>query len=329
MSVLSKRDPRVWASVISLVLGIGILAGKILAYLLTGSAAILSDALEGLTNVVAAAFSLTAIVFARQPPDADHPYGHGKAEHVSAVFEGGLIAMAAIGVGVYAGAELWRGSDVAALNFGIALTVITGLANAALGLYLLRVGRKFRSVALVADGEHMLADFKTTLGVLVGLGLVWLTGWQVLDAITAILVAAHLLWIGVGLIRDGLGALLDREDPALMASVVEAFPKVRRAGQLRLHALRAIRSGDRVHLDAHLVVPEFWSVEQAHQHNKELERLLLDACAFEGDLAVHADPCERKFCRECDLPDCELRQEEFADLQELTLPNARRLRTES
>jgi cation diffusion facilitator family transporter len=326
LSTPAKRDPRVLAGCFSLVCGIVILGGKVLAYAMTGSAAILSDALEGLTNVVAAAFSLTAIVFSRQPPDAEHPYGHGKAEHVSAVFEGGLIAIAAIVAGAYAVGELWRGPELGALNFGIALTVITGLANAALGLYLLRAGQNYRSVALVADGEHVLADFKTTLGVLIGLGLVWLTGWAVLDAITALLVAAQLLWTGSVLIWKGLGALLDREDPALLERVVKAFPKARRAGQIRLHALRAIRSGDRTHVDAHLIVPEFWSVAEAHQHNKDLESLLLDACEIEGDIAIHADPCERKFCRECDLPDCDRREAALTDLQSLTLQLARRLR---
>jgi cation diffusion facilitator family transporter len=318
----ATRDPRVVASVVSVVAGAAIVLVKVIAYQATGSSAILSDAFEGLTNVVAAGFSLGAILFSRQPPDRDHPYGHGKIEHLSAVFEGGLIAFAAILTASYAARELWRGPEVAALDFGLVLTAATGAANALLGAFLIRTGRTHGSVALTADGQHVLADFKTTLGVLLGLGVVRLTGVAAADPIAAMLVAANLAVTGFRLVRVGAGALLDEVDPALLGRIVDVFATARRPGLIRLHHLRAIRSGLLTHIDAHLIVPEFWSVEDAHGKTNALEKRLLKEAAIDGDVALHIDPCETHYCAECDLEDCPVRAADFVALRLLTLQEA-------
>jgi cation diffusion facilitator family transporter len=322
MKVGRARDPRVVAGMISVLAGTVIVLGKVVAYQATGSSAILSDAFEGLTNVVAATFSFGAIIFSREPPDREHPYGHGKIEHLSAVFEGGLIAIAAILTAAYAARDLWRGPEVAALDFGLVLTVVTGAANALLGAFLIRTGQTHGSVALVADGQHVLADFKTTIGVLIGLGIVRLTGFAAADPIAAMVVAVNLAVTGYRLVREGAGALLDEVDPSLLGRIVEVFGKSRRPGLIRLHHLRAIRSGLVTHLDAHLIVPEFWSVEDAHGRANALEKRLLQEAKIDGDLALHIDPCERHFCAECDLENCAVREAAFQGLRSLTLQDA-------
>lgn len=317
------------AAVLSVVAGALIVGVKVVAWQATGSSAILSDALEGLTNVVAAAFSLGAILFSRRPADRGHPYGHGKIEHMSAVFEGGLIALAALLTAGYAARELWRGPEVASLDLGLGLTVATGAANAALGWFLIRTGRRHQSTALVADGQHVLADFKTTVGVVVGLAMVGITGWAGWDAIAALLVAVNLGWTGYRLVREGVEALLDAGDPELLERVLAAFPQVRPEGVVRLHNLRALRSGAEWHLDFHVIVPEFWTVEAAHDATNAMEDGMFRALGVTGDAAIHTDPCRRRWCDECDLADCAVRVAEFEGLEAPTMDDALRVTARS
>lgn len=314
---------RVRAGIVSLLVGALLLGVKYFAYLETHSAAILSDALESIINVVAAVFLLGGIVFAGRPADAGHPYGHGKIEYFSAVFEGGLIAFAAVAIGWYAVEDLVRGPEVGAVELGLALTVGAGLANAALGWYLVRVGRRARSIALVADGQHVLSDFWTSAGVVVGLALVRLTGFAWLDPVTALVVAANLARTGVGLVREAAGGLLDEEDTALLGRLVAAFDANRRPGIIRVHRLRAIRAGRFAHVDAHVIVPEYWSVQQAHDEIDAFERRVLAACEVEGEMVFHTDPCWRALCRMCEMPDCPVREAPFEGRPPLSVDEAR------
>src|SRR4030095_7939678 len=180
------------AAIVSLVVASLLLAVKYAAYQMTGSAAILSDALESIANVVAALFAVGVLIFAGRPADRNHPYGHGKMEFFSAVFEGGLITFAAVLIVWKSVLDLLAGPRLRALEIGIALTVAAGLVNAALGWFLLRTGRRVHSITLVADGKHVLSDFWTTVGVVVGLGLVPLTGLRRLHPLGALVGAVHL-----------------------------------------------------------------------------------------------------------------------------------------
>ncbi|HEY8514381.1 MAG TPA: cation diffusion facilitator family transporter [Candidatus Binatia bacterium] len=313
---------RLRAALLSLLVSAALLAVKYFAYLATGSVAILSDALESIINVVAAVFAVAVLRFASRPADRNHPYGHGKMEYFSAVFEGGLIAFAALAVIAYAIRDLVRGPDVHDLEYGLALTVAAGAINAALGWYLVRTGRRERSIALVADGKHVLSDFQTSVGVVVGLGLVALTGKAWFDPLAALLVGTNLCVTGYRLVREAAGGLLDEEDPRLLAALVEAFEQARFPGMIRIHRLRAIRSGRETYADAHVIVPEYWSVEQAHDQVNELERRVLAIPTIDGEIIFHVDPCLRAFCAVCDVPDCPVREEPFAGRTPLTLAEA-------
>ena len=299
---------RLRAATISLVVGTLLLGLKYLAYQLTGSTAILSDALESIVNVVAALFALGGLVVAGWPADRNHPYGHGKIEFFSAAFEGGLIAFAAILIIKEAGEALLFGNTLRQIHVGVLIVIGAGLTNAALGFYLLRVGRQYHSLTLVADGTHVLADFWTSLAAAIGIGLVQLTGYQWIDPVVAILVGLNLIWTGLGLVRHAAGGLLDEEDPALLTRIVRALNANLLPGVIRVHFLRAIRSGRFTHVDAHLVVPEFWSVEQAHAFSNAFERRLVRALDLDGELIFHLDPCERRFCATCEVADCPIRR---------------------
>src|SRR5262245_44724549 len=207
---------RLRAGVLSLVVALVLLAAKFEAYRRTGSAAVLSDAMESIVNVVAAGFGIWSLLFAGRPADRNHPYGHGKIEFMSAAFEGGLIAFAAVLILWEALQGLLYGVEVKRLETGVAITLGAGLVNLALGWYLVRTGRRHASIALEADGRHVLSDFWTSLGIVAGLGLVALTGVVWLDPLVAAVVALNLMRTGVKLIRHAAGALLDEEDPRLL-----------------------------------------------------------------------------------------------------------------
>ena len=313
---------RLRAGVLSLIVSIVLLGAKYRAYQLTGSTAILSDALESIVNVVAAIFAVSGLVFAGRPADRTHPYGHGKVEFLSAAFEGGLIAFAALVIVYEVVQTLIRGVDVRRLEIGVFIVLAAGLVNLALGVYLVRTGRKHASLTLVADGQHVLSDFYTSAGIVVGLLLVRLTGRTWLDPVVAGVVALNLMWTGARLLRHAAGGLLDEEDTALLNRLIEVLRPHVGQGVIRVHHLRAIRSGRFHHVDAHLVVPEFWSVDQAHELSESLASQVIKELGVEGELVIHTDPCHRAYCAMCDLEDCPVRREPFRDRPALTLEEA-------
>ncbi|MCC7398798.1 MAG: cation transporter [Planctomycetes bacterium] len=307
---------------VSFGVGVLLLGVKFWAYALTSSQAIFSDALESIVNVVAAGFAWFVVGWAGQPADRDHPFGHGKIEFVSAAFEGALIFGAALVILWQAGIGMLEGAMPQRLDFGLVLTGAAGAVNGLLGWWLVGHGRRHHSAAIEADGHHLLSDFWTTVGVVAGLGLVRLTGLAWIDGVVAAVVALHLLATGWKLVRRAGGALLDEEDPELLRQLVNVLaPKVK-DGVIRLHNLRAIRAGRFRHFSAHLVVPEFWTVQQAHDTAEALAARLLHEMPGDGDIDFHTDPCERRYCTMCDLDACSVRQQPFVRRAPLTVDEA-------
>jgi cation diffusion facilitator family transporter len=313
---------RLRAVLVSVAVSMVLLVAKYQAYRLTGSTAILSDALESIVNVVAAVFALGGIVFAGRPADRNHPYGHGKIEFFSAAFEGGLIAFAAVLIAYEVVLSLLRGPELRALDLGVAIVLGAGIMNLLLGWYLIRTGRRHDSLALVADGRHVLADFYTSAGIVAGLLLVRFTGLAWLDPLVAAVVALNLLWTGFRLVRVAAGGLLDEEDPALLDRLLKVLGPHLGGGVIRVHHLRAIRAGRFHHVDAHLVVPEFWSVERAHELTEDLADRVVKELGVEGEMTLHTDPCHRAYCAICDLAGCPVRREDFRGRPPLTLDEA-------
>ncbi len=309
------------AAALSLCVAVVLLLVKFQAYRITGSTAVLSDALESIVNVVAAAFAIAGLWFAGMPADRNHPYGHGKIEFFAAAFEGGLIAFAALLILWESGHALLHGIELRQLDSGIALVGAAGVGNGLLGLFLLRVGKRHRSLTLIADGHHVLSDFWTSLGLVFGLVLVRLTGMTWIDPVVAMLVAIVLLVTGSKLLRTAAGGLLDEQDPELVRRVVAALDEQFGDGVIRVHHLRAIRSGRVPHVSAHVVVPEFFTVERAHEL---VERVAVAVGKQLGECEVdfHTDPCMRSYCAICDVQDCSVRRANFAGKKPLTLEEA-------
>jgi cation diffusion facilitator family transporter len=321
-SVAEDARIRLRAGLISLVVAVLMLAAKYQAYRMTRSTAVLSDALESIVNVVAAVFALGGLLFAGRPADRNHPYGHGKIEFFSAAFEGGLIAFASVVIVYEVVRILLAGAELRQISTGIVIVFATGLVNLVLGWYLVRTGRRYQSLTLVADGRHVIADFWTSAGVVVGLLLVHLTGLAWLDPLVALLVALSLMWTGYKLVRHAAGGLLDEEDPVLLSRVLNALQGYVGHGVIRVHHLRAIRAGRFHHVEAHLVVPEFWSVERAHDVSEDVAARVIRDLGVEGEMVFHTDPCHRIYCAVCDLEGCPIRREPFLKVTPLTLEEA-------
>lgn len=310
------RNRTAWVSAIASILIFGM---KIGAYKITGSPAILSDALESIVNVIAAIVALYVIRFASQPADHEHPYGHGKAEYFSSAFEGGMIIFAAVMIITESTKALLYHEPTQKLETGIFVVVGAALLNLILGQYLKHVGKKHKSDALVASGSHVMSDVITTAGVIVGLGLVLLTGLSWLDPVIAILVGLQLAYSGYKIVRQALGVLMDEQDENILEELSAVLNKNRRPGIIDIHHLRVIRSGRFHHVDAHLVVPEYWDIAHVHDLTYDLEAEVVKSYGFDGELAFHLDPCKKSYCQICEVQNCPIRQKPFQQVRSFTV----------
>ena len=308
------------AAVLALAVGVVLTSVKFAAYFLTGSAAIFADALEGLVNVAAAAFALYSIVLAHQPADESHPYGHGKVEFLSGGFEGGMILLAAVVSAVNALDYLLRGRTLpdARLDLGLLLLAGALLVNAATGGYLVRVGRRRGSVALVADGHHLLSDAITSVAAVAGLLVVRFTGWRYADPVAALIVSAYIAITGVRLLRQAVGGLMDRqdvEDEALLRRILDSHcgPDGKEPRICGYHKLRHRHSGRYHWVDFHITVPGDWNVERGHRVASSIEYEIEQALG-EGNATAHVEPCKEVECGRCGRGDSAA-QESPAEVQ--------------
>jgi len=283
------------AARLSLLVALWVLGLKALAYLLTGSVALLSDALESTVNVAAALLALFAIRFAQRPPDETHPFGHTKAEYFSAVLEGVLVVLAAFLIAKESIPRLLHPRPLGDLGPGLLVSLLASLINGLLAWYLLRQGRRLRSPALTADGYHVLSDVLTSVGVLAGVGLAWATGLWVLDPLLALLVAGNILLMGFRLVRQSVGGLMDEGlSPEEVGRIRKTIAEALGGRALEVHDLKTRKAGNRAFLEFHLVVPGSMTVEEAHRLCDELERALEET--FPGlAVTIHVEPeSERK-----------------------------------
>ena len=290
-----------------------LMCAKFYAFHLTRSSAVFSDALESIINVVASAFALMSIVLAARPPDKNHPYGHGKVEYFSAGFEGALIIIAAIGIFKSGLAHILKPQPLPNLTDGLYILLGTGLINLILGLVLVRTGKKTHSLALTADGKHVLTDVITSAGVLLGLLLVHLTGLYWLDGAIACMVGFSILYTGIILIKESSAGLMDRAEPALLQEISSLLEKHRKDNWVGIHELRAFRSGSIVNVSLHLILPRGFSLSEAHLEAEEVEAVIEGYFEGRATVLVHLDPCSDPDCPVCRRYACELRGSEKSD----------------
>lgn len=276
----------IWLSIAAAILVIGL---KLTAYWLTGSVGLLSDGLESLVNLAAAIMGLAMLRLAARPADADHTYGHSKAEYFASATEGLLILAAAGSIAWTAVPRLITPQPLEQMGSGLLISLVATLINFTVARILKRAGEHHRSIALEANARHLMSDVWTSVGVLVGVGLVWLTGWERLDPLVALLVAIHITRSGVDLVRRSVSGLMDASLPPEELAQVRAVLDEYADRGVEYHALRTRQAAARRFVSMHLLVPDTWTVRQGHDMAEAVER---DICAALPNTTVftHVEP---------------------------------------
>jgi cation diffusion facilitator family transporter len=306
-----------WVAAISIFL----LAAKVLAWYFTHSVAILTDALESIVNVVAGFIGLYSLYVAAKPRDKDHPYGHGKAEFLSAAVEGTLIGVAGTIILYEAAQHLIHPVVLKRLDTGIWLVGGTAVINYVMGYFCVRIGKKNSSLALEASGKHLQTDTYSTLGIIAGLALLYFTGYYWIDSVVALFFGLFIVYTGYKILRQSIAGIMDEADEKLLGKMVQVLNTSRRENWVDLHNLRVIKYGSVLHLDCHLTVPWYINVREAHEEVEALSTLVKREFGESVEMFVHSDGCMSFQCSICDKKDCWARQHKFVKTIPWTLEN--------
>lgn len=296
---------------ITLVVGVSLLIIKFTAYFLTQSNAILTDALESIVNVVAGGFGFLSLSIAARPKDENHPYGHGKIEFISGAIEGSLIVIAGVVILVKSIYSFFDPPTLSALDIGIVLTAVAGAINYGLGWYVAKKGAQTGSMVLQASGAHLKSDGYSTVGLLIGLGLLLLTGWWWVDPALALLFGLVIMRAGILVLKESLAGIMDEVDYPLVEQIVEVLKEYRRPSCIDIHNLRVIKYGTALHVDCHMTIPWYYDTRQAHDEVDALEELLASHTEKAIEFFIHVDPCVPQSCAVCSVENCPVRQQDW------------------
>jgi cation diffusion facilitator family transporter len=298
-----------------------LLVVKTAAWYITGSVAILTDAFESIVNVTAGLIGVYSLYVSAKPKDQDHPYGHGKAEFISAAIEGSLISIAGFIIIYQAVNNLLYPHEIRKLDYGIILVAITGLVNYIAGAICIKTGKKNNSLALISSGKHLQTDTWSTLGIVVGLILILITSLTWIDSVVAILFSLLIIFTGYKILRSSVAGIMDEADVSLLKKMVRMLNANRRENWIDLHNLRIIKYGSRIHLDCHLTVPWYLNVHEAHKEIDALSKLVKNEYGESVELFVHSDGCLDFSCKICTKTDCNVRKHAFEKKIEWTIEN--------
>ncbi len=307
-----------WIAIVSAFL----LIAKFTAYYLTYSVAILTDALESIVNVVAGFIGLYSLYVSAKPKDRDHPYGHGKAEFVSAAIEGTLVLSAGVLIIYNAGRKLIYPGVLQQLDLGMMLVGGTAVVNWILGFIAKRQGERNGSLALLASGKHLQTDTYSTIAIIAGLLLITYTGYVWIDSAVAMIFGFYIIYTGYRITRVSLAGIMDEADMQLLDRMVGVLGVNKKENWIDLHNLRVIKYGNVLHVDCHLTVPWYLNINQAHEEIDELAKLIRSNFGETLELFVHSDGCHYFQCPICIKKDCPVRQHDFQARVEWTLDNA-------
>jgi cation diffusion facilitator family transporter len=306
-----------WVAAVSVLL----LAVKFIAFYLTGSVAVLSDAMESIVNVAAGFIGLYSLFIAAKPRDIDHPYGHGKAEFISSAIEGTLIVSAGAIIIYKAIEHLLYPVEIKKIDKGIILISATAVINYVMGYITVQKGKKNNSPALLAGGKHLQIDSYSTIGIILGLLLIYFTGMDWIDSAVAILFGSIACFTGYKILRKSIAGIMDEADIELLDKMVKVLNKNRRENWVDLHNLRVIKYGAVLHVDCHLTVPWYLNVNEAHLEIDELASLIRKEFGESLEFLVHSDGCLYVQCPICIKTDCPVRRHNFEKRIEWTLEN--------
>jgi cation diffusion facilitator family transporter len=297
---------------------------KLIAWFMTHSLAILTDALESIVNVVAGFLGWYSLALSAKPRDADHPYGHGKVEFISAAVEGTLIIIAGFFIIYKAVQSILYPHHIARLDFGILLIAGTAVINYVAGYFCITTGKKNRSLQLIAGGKHLVTDTYSTLGIVAGLIIMYFTGLVLIDSLIACLVAVIIIYTGYTIVRTSIAGIMDEADEKLLNDIVKLLDDNRKENWIDLHNMRIIKYGSTLHCDCHLTVPWYLNVNEAHAEVESLGALIRKEFGQAVELFVHSDGCKEYSCKICMKQNCMVRQHPFEKRITWTMKNISR-----
>jgi cation diffusion facilitator family transporter len=294
-------------------------AAKFVAYGITHSNTILTDALESIVNIISSIFALYSLVIASKPRDADHPYGHGKVEFIAAGMEGVLIASSGFIIITKSATNFFHPTTIDHMWIGSIIIACTGIINLLIGRYMIAKGKELNSIALEADGKHIYSDFYLSGSVIVGAVILHFTNYVWLDSVIAIVISLWIIFIGYQLIRKSLKGIMDEADDDLLAELIATINKVRQDKWIDIHNMRMIQYGPVLHVDCHMTLPWYLTLEEAHHEIDTLDKSINQLHPGELEFFIHADPCIPTSCKICTISDCKVRKEAFTKKVEWTL----------
>jgi len=303
------------------VFGVILFIGKIIAWKLTNSDAVFSDAMESIVNVISAFMGLYSLYLAAKPKDEDHPYGHGKVEFVTSGIEGALIAIAGIMI-IYEGVHsLIVGKTLDKLDLGIWIITATAIVNYLLGYISIKKGQAENSLVLVSSGKHLQSDTITTLGVVVSLVVVYFTKIYWLDSAVALVFGAYIIFVGYKIVRKSLSGIMDEQDPELLNQIIRILEENRKTEWIDVHNMKIQQFGASLHIDAHITLPWYYSLRDAHNEMEKMIVLLAKNIKRNIEFNFHMDDCKTISCPVCQIKDCPVREKDFVKRVEWTPEN--------
>ncbi|WKS95006.1 cation diffusion facilitator family transporter [Riemerella columbina] len=303
------------------IIGVLLFIGKLVAWQLTNSDAIFSDAMESIVNIIAAFMGLYSLYLASKPKDHDHPYGHGKVEFITAGIEGALIIFAGILIIVQSVSSLLEGNELHQLDWGIGIVAATAVANYIMGYISYQKGKRENSLVLMSSGKHLQSDTLTTLGVVVSLVLVYITKIDWLDAAVALVFGAYIMVVGYKIVRQALSGIMDEKDEALFSEIVQVLQDHRHKEWIDIHNMKVQQFGAHLHIDAHMTLPYYYTLREAHQQMEKAIKLLLSHTERTVEFNFHMDDCKPFSCEICEM-DCPFRSKAFVKSVVWTAENA-------
>lgn len=293
------------------IVSVGLMVGKFAAYLITNSVGILTDAMESIVNVVAGFISLYSLHYAAKPKDDSHPFGHGKIELISASAEGVLI----LGAGsliIYEGiSRFYHPTEVGRLDTGILVVAVAGFINYILGSYSIRMGKKHDSIALVAGGKHLQSDTYSTIGLVIGLILLYITRIAWIDSALALLFGCIIAVTGISILRKTVANLMDQADHAILTQTLTALEEHRQSDWINIHNLKILKYGSYFYIDCDLTLPWYYTVTQGHDAYERLRSTLSKEFSERVQFSIHIDPCQPENCPHCTVTECLHRKAPF------------------
>ncbi|MDO4224411.1 MAG: cation diffusion facilitator family transporter, partial [Bergeyella zoohelcum] len=302
------------------IIGILLFIAKLVAWRLTQSDAIFSDAMESIVNIIAGLMGLYSLFLSAKPKDQDHPYGHGKIEFVTSAIEGALIIFAGLMILMEASASFFYPKTLQELNWGMGIIGLTAIVNYILGYMAFQKGTKENSLVLQSTGKHLQSDTISTLGVVLSLLLVKLTNFYWLDALIAVLLGGYIIVEGYKIIRKAFSGIMDEKDEALVAELVQALKQDRRTEWIDIHNMKVQQFGAHLHIDAHITLPHYYSLSQAHREMESVITTLLKHTKRTMEFNFHMDDCKPFSCEICQI-DCPVRSKPFVKTIDWTTEN--------